>query len=334
MCPFRAAPVTSDSLTLESVEWARRRIAPHVVRTPLIKSQATTDGNVFLKCENFQVTNSFKVRGAYSGLLGYRAHDPEVWGWIEREGVVVGSSGNFAQGAAHAARTLGIGYTAVVPDSAPQVKLDAIRQLNDRARIVTVPYPQWRRMMTESTFPEHPGFFLSSELDDHVSSGIATMGVEIAEQLPEVGVLFVPYGGGNLAYSLCRVMQWLKPDVEVYAVEVSTGAPFNASLLKGEPTEVEYTESFVDGIGAEFVIPAQFYRLRNLLAGSLVVTPREVAEALSSLVFRDKLVCEGAGAAAFAAAVAHDSITAGRISCAIVSGGVIDPAVLVRHAIA
>jgi threonine dehydratase len=315
----------SESISHASVRRVRELIGPHIRRTPLLRAKAPGPLNIHLKCENLQVTNSFKVRGALGALHAYRRFRPEVWSRIVRDGVVTGSSGNFAQGLAHVTSELDLAYTVVVPDSIPEAKRSQILAFNPRTRIVPVPYQAWRRTMVTSSFPGQQGFFLSSESDPYVSLGIATMGREIQEDLPQVDAVLVPYGGGNLAYSLATYL-----DLPVYAVEISTGAPLSASLQAGHPTEVPYERSFVDGIGASFVIPAQFERLKDKLAGVFTVTPQEIAGALSSLAFSDKIVCEGAGAAAYAAALKHSSSHGWRNPVAVVSGGVIDPDVLLH----
>ncbi len=318
-------PLLSEDISHASVRRMRELIGPHIRRTPLLRATAQSPVDIHLKCENLQVTNSFKARGALSALHAYRQYRPELWARIVRDGVVTGSSGNFAQGLAHVTSELDLAYTVVVPDSIPEAKRSQILAYNPRTRIVAVPYPVWRRTMVSSAFPDLPGFFLSSESDPYVSLGIATIGMEIQEDLPDVDAVLVPYGGGNLAYSLATYLE-----VPVYAVEISTGAPLSASLRAGRPTEVEYERSFVDGIGASFVIPAQFERLKDKLAGVFTVTPQEVAEALTSLAFTDKIVCEGAGAAAYAAALKHSASLGWRNPVAVVSGGVIDPDVLLH----
>lgn len=316
-----------DTISVVGATQARARIAPFVRRTPLITA-GTVHGDVHLKCENLQVTQSFKVRGAVSGLLGYREDSPAVWAHIQQHGVVTCSTGNFAQGLAYASARLGIAYAVVVPDAAAPAKLARILRYNPAAQIIKVPYDRWRQTMVASAYPALPGFFLSSECDPYVSSGIATIGLEVLEQLPDLDALLVPYGGGNLAYSLGALLRAAGRAVSVFAVELSTGAPLGASLRAGRPVDVPYQASFVDGIGASFVIPSQFERVRGLLAGVFTVTPDEVAEAVATLLFSHNIVCEGAGAAAFAAALKFGASAAWTMPCAVVSGGVIDPDVL------
>ncbi|MGW1837413.1 pyridoxal-phosphate dependent enzyme [Streptomyces sp. BBFR2] len=324
------SPAPEVTFSPEAVREIHQLIGPHIRHTPLLRSKAPSSAEVYLKCENLQVTDSFKVRGALSALHGYRRFRPEVWRHIQDHGVVTCSSGNFAQGLAHATAELGLEYTVVVPESIAAAKRRQIYHYNPKSQIVEVPYPTWRQTMVSSRYPGHPGFFLSSESNAYASLGIATIAREILEDQPSIDALLVPYGGGNLVYSLASFLREAGSTVPVYAVEVSTGAPLTASLRAGHPTDVPYEHSFVDGIGASFVLPFQFHRVKSMLAGVFTVTPQEIGDALSSLAFTDKIVCEGAGAAAYAALRKYAPAHGWSRPCAIVSGGVIDPAVLLR----
>lgn len=308
----------------------RRLIEPYVRRTPLLQTPMRhgdgREGTVFLKCENLQITNSFKLRGALSALFAYRHFRPDVWRCIEKDGVITASSGNFAQGLAHATALLDLRCTIIVPASATAYKLEQVARYNPAAEIVQIPYDQWRETIVSGRFPGLPGFFISSEADPYVSLGNATIAAEILEELPMMDCILIPFGGGNLAYSISSLLEQVKPAVRVYAVELETGAPFSASLRAGTPVEVEYRRTFVDGIGASFVIPAQFHRLREKLSGAVTVTPEEVAGALSFLALTEKMIVEGAGAAALAAALKYAGAYGWKNPCCILSGGVISPA--------
>lgn len=326
-------PQSHAPLSLDGAGRVARLIGPHVSRTPLVRSNAARHagaGDVFLKCESLQRTDSFKLRGAVSALLNYRLAHPAVWAHIERAGVVTCSSGNFAQGLAHATAELGVGCTVVVPEAIAPFKLHRIQQYNPAVQVRRVPHEEWRRTMISASHPELPGFFLSSESDGYVSLGNATIALEILADLPDVDAILVPFGGGNLAYSIASLLRCARRDIRLYAVEVSTGAALSASMRAGKPVAVEHRASFVDGIGASFVIPWQFERLRDLLSGVLTVTPREIAVALSSLASFDDLRLEGAGAAAFAAALKYAKGRGFRRPCAVVTGGVIAPRTLHR----
>lgn len=322
-----------DTLTisLDNTRRVARLIAPHVRRTPLIRSDAAARlgaGDIFVKCENRQHTGSFKLRGAMSALHGYPLALPDAWAHMRRRGVVTCSSGNFARGLAHATAQLGLDCTIVVPRSISAFKWGRILRQNPAARVHRVDHDAWRRMMIAAECPELPGYFLSSESDSHVSLGNATIALEILEDLPDVDAVFVPFGGGNLAFSVASLLARARPEVKVYAVEVSTGAPLSASLRADRPVAVEHSQTFVDGIGASFVIPWQFHRLRDLLAGVLTVTPREISVAIAGLACFDDLRLEGAGAAAFAAARKYAHVHGFRRPCAVATGGSIAPDVL------
>lgn len=321
-------PEALRALSPGDVSRTRTSILPHVLRTPLLRSRAAAGADVFLKCEHLQITGSFKLRGAVSALLAYQRHHPDAWDHMRRRGVVTCSSGNFAQALAHAAARLGLDYAVVVPESISPFKVARVLRYHPGAEIIRAPYEAWQQTMVSSRYPGHPGFFLSSESDDYVTLGTATVALEILEDLPGVDAILVPFGGGNLAWSVASLLRGAGRATRVYAVEVETGAPLSASMRAGAPVEVDYEPSFVDGIGASFVIPEQFRRLQGLLAGVLTVTPREIAAALAALVRVDEVLAEGAGAAAFAAALKFAPAHGWERPCAVVSGGAIDPETL------
>lgn len=322
------AVAVDTAFTTADVARTARLIAPHIVRTPLLRSATEPWGTLHLKCENLQRTNSFKYRGAVSSLLHYRHEDGTSWQRILRYGVITCSTGNFGRALARVSHEFNLGCTIVVPEGIPAVKLNAILATNPDVELITVAYEEWRRAISTSEYPGTRALFLSSEINHLVSLGNATIAMEVLRDLPDMDAVLVPYGGGNLAYSIASYLRAAGRDVPVFAVEVSTGAPLTASLRAGRPTDVEYWPSFIDGIGASFVIPEQFHRVKDLLAGTLVVSPDDVAETLASLAFTDKIVSEGAGAAAPAAASRYATEFGWKKACAMVSGGVIESSLL------
>ncbi len=163
-----------------------------------------------------------------------------------------------------------------------------------------------------------------------VIAGNGTIGMEIYEDLPDVDAVVVPYGGGGLSSGIACALRELKPEVEVYAAEVETAAPLAPSLAAGEPRSVSYEKSFVDGIGAKSVLLEMWPLVREVLAGSLVVTLEQVKSAIRLLAERNRVVAEGAGAAAVAAVLSGKALPkalSGNVVC-VVSGGNIDLAVL------
>ena len=226
-----------------------------------------------------------------------------------------------AQGVAWAARELGVPATAVAPDSAPRAKLDAVERLG--GEVVLVPYERWWEVMTSGRWDGSDAFFVHPVQDERVMAGNGTIGLELAEDVPDADAVLVPWGGGGLFTGIASALAQLRPDVKAYAVQPATGAAVSAALDAGEPREAEgFAPSFVDGAGAKVVLPAMWERARPLLAGACAVSLDETAAAVRLLAERARVVAEGAGALAVAAALSGR--VPGRKLVCIVSGGNID----------
>lgn len=306
--PTLAAPA------LEDVSAASERLRGIAIRTPLLRLNVDGPAEIWLKCENLQPIGSFKLRGAANAMAQL---PPETLA----RGVYTASAGNMAQGLAWSARQLGVPCAVLVPEQAPQVKIAAIERLG--ATVTKVPFDTWWRVMADHGAEGMSGTFVHPFADRAVMAGNGTIALEILEDLPEPDAILVPYGGGGLSTGIAATMRAVKPQVRVYACEVATAAPLAASLAAGEPKTIEYTPSFVDGIGGKSVFPEIWPLVQDLLAGSLVVSLEETAAALRLMVERNRLVSEGAGAAPVAAAL-RGVPGARRIVC-VVSGGNIDP---------
>uniref|UniRef100_A0ABM0MGD7 L-serine deaminase n=1 Tax=Saccoglossus kowalevskii TaxID=10224 RepID=A0ABM0MGD7_SACKO len=154
-----------------------------------------------------------------------------------------------------------------------------------------------------------------------------TIGLEILEDLPNVDTIIVPYGGGGLSTGIASAVKSIKPDTKIYACEVVTAAPLSASLVAGKPSSCHYTPSFVDGIGSKMVLPEMWNMVSNLIDDSLVVSVKQIADAVALLIKSNCVVAEGAGAAPLAAAL-NKLGSEGNIVC-VVSGGNIDSGKLI-----
>ncbi len=294
-------------------EEARNHIAGFAIRTPLVHSYVESPAAIYLKLENLQPIGSFKIRGAANAMaLAPRAS-------LER-GVLTASAGNMAQGVAFCARRMGIPATVVTPDTAPAAKLRAIERLG--ARVIQVPFAEWWRTFETRAFPGVDATFIHAFDDPHVMAGNGTIALELLEDLPNIDAIAIPWGGGGLACGIAAVLRERAPRVRIFAAEIETAAPLAASLAAGEPRTVEYTPSFVDGIGAKVVFPNMFERARKLLDGSIVVSLEEAARAMKLAAERNRIIVEGAAACAIAAAISGRAGT-GKV-VAIVSGGNID----------
>jgi threonine dehydratase len=236
------------------------------------------------------------------------------------EGVVTASAGNMAQGVAWAARELGVRATIVAPEHAPQTKLAAIERLG--GHIVKVAHERWWQALVDGRYEGVPGLFVHPVQDHAVMAGNGTIGLELAEDAPDADAVLVPWGGGGLFTGIASALAALAPGVRAYAVEPETGAPLTAAVASGAPRDVGYRPSFVDGAGSRALLPAMWERARPLLAGAYAVSLDETAAAVRLLAERARIVAEGAGALAVAAALSGR--VEGRKLVCIVSGGNID----------
>jgi threonine dehydratase len=304
-------------IALDAIESARERIADTAVRTPLVRLNVDAPAEIWLKLENLQPIGSFKIRGAANAV---RTADPAQL----EAGLVTASAGNMAQGVAWMARELGVPATIVVPEHAPQTKLEAAERLG--GTVMRVPYTTWWRAIEESRAEGVEGLFIHPVEDERVMEGNGTVALEILEDLPEPDAVLVPFGGGGLVTGIASALAALSPETRVYAVEPETGAALNAALAEGAPTEIDYRPSFVDGSGSRTVLPSMWPRVRDLIAGAFTASVEETAAAVRLLAERTRIVAEGAGALAPAAALAGRA-GEGRIVC-VVSGGNIDASTL------
>jgi len=284
------------------------------LRTPLVRLHVEdAPASIWLKLENLQPIGSFKLRGAGNAL-----------GRIPRaeldRGVYTASAGNMAQGVAWIARRMGVPCRVVVPEGAPRAKLDAIERLG--AETLRLPFDAWWRVLEEHGHPAVEGRFVHPVCDPDVIAGNGTIGLEIAEDLPDVDTVVVPYGGGGLSSGIASALRVLRPAARVLASEVETAAPLAASLAAGMPRAVDYRPSFVDGIGSKSLLGPMWPMVRELLAGSCVVTLEQVAQAMRVLARRSRVVAEGAGATSVAAAL-DGHAGGGNVVC-VVSGGNVD----------
>ncbi|MCY4539710.1 MAG: threonine/serine dehydratase [Chloroflexi bacterium] len=307
-----------NPIPLREIEAAASRIRDSALRSPLLRLPVEdAPAEIYLKLENLQPIGSFKLRGAGNAMA---LAAPEQL----KRGVVTASAGNMAQGVAWHARRLGIPCHVVVPDHAPETKLDAIRRLG--GAIVKTPFDEWWAIILSGGYEALPGLFIHPVRDRDVIAGNGTIGLEILEDVPDVDAVIVPYGGGGLSSGIASALRALKPDTRIYAVEVETAAPLAASLAAGRPVAVDYQASFVDGIGGASVLPEMWELVSGLLDGSLVVSLDEARDAIRLLAERQRVIAEGAGAASVAAALAGRA-GAGKVAC-VVSGGNIDRGVL------
>jgi len=300
-------------IPLEEIRRARERLGDDVLRTPLVP--LGTDVRVWLKLECLQPVGSFKLRGALSAV---RAASPAELA----AGVVTASAGNMAQGVAWAAREAGVPARVIAPADAPRAKLDRVEALG--AEVVPVTHEEWWQAMVDRGRDGVDGLFVHPVADEAVMAGNGTIGLELAEDAPEFDTVIVPWGGGGLTTGIASALHALRPEVRVVTAEPDTAAPLAAALAAGEPTEIDFRPSWIDGAGGRALLPGMWELARELVDEAVAVPLAEVEEAVRRLAARG-LVAEGAGALALAVALKRED------TCiAIVSGANIDLDVFAR----
>jgi threonine dehydratase len=297
-------------IELAAIEAARDRIAGVAFRTPLVRLQVDAEAEIYLKLENLQPINSFKIRGATNAVM--LAPESE-----RAKGLVTASAGNMAQGVAWAARELGVPASIVVPESAPQAKLAAIERLG--GRVFKRPYDDWWNVIITSQADGLEGMFVHPVQDAAVMAGNGTIGLEILEDLPDPDAVIIPYGGGGLTAGIASAIKALRPETAIITAEPSTGAGFAAAMAAGAPVDAPFSASFVDGAGSRRVLDSMWPLVRPLVDRAVAVPLADVANAVRVLAERARVIAEGAGALAPAAALSGRA-GGGKLVC-VVSGG-------------
>ncbi len=306
-------------VTVDDVRAAAQTIAGRLHRTPLLGSQTLAErigAPLYLKLENLQKTGSFKVRGVLAKVASLTT--------IERgSGLVGASAGNHAQALAWAARAEGIRSTVVMPETAPAAKLEATRSYG--ARVILEPNTLTVISRALELAAEHGYTFVHPFDDPAVVAGQGTVGLEILDDLPDVGTVVVPVGGGGLIAGVALAIKSQRPGVRIVGVEPEGAASMWRSRQVGQPARLDAIETIADGLAAPFAGDLTFALVQRYVDDLVLVSDVEIRAAMALLLERSKVLAEPAGAAAIAALLSG----AARIQqdmpvVAIVSGGNVD----------
>ena len=298
-------------IALAAIEQARERIRGTAIRTPLVRLYVEdAPAEIYLKLENLQPINSFKIRGAINAVM--LAPESE-----RAKGLVTASAGNMAQGVAWAARALGVSATIVVPETAPEAKLAAIKRLG--GRVLKVPYDDWWHIIVTSHVDGIDGLFVHPVQDPGVIAGNGTIALEILDDLPDPDAVIIPFGGGGLTAGMGSAIRALRPDTKIITVEPENGSALAAALDAGHPADVDFRPSFVDGAGSRRVLDSMWPVVSPLVDSALAIPIGDVAAALRVLAEHARVIAEGAGALAVAAALSGRA-GPGKVVC-VISGG-------------
>ena len=307
---------TTEPPNLADLEAARARIAGHARVTPVFASETLSrhaGRTVQLKAENLQRTGAFKIRGAVNMIATLTEEERAA-------GVVAASAGNHGQAVAWAAREAGIAATVFMPQDSPMAKVDATRNYGAHVKLVGTGFDE--SMSAAQEFVESTGAtFVHAFEDERVIAGQGTIALELVEQLPDVGTLVVPIGGGGLAAGIAIGLQALKPGVHIVGVQAENVCPFAGG------TDHRYT--IAEGIAVKQPGTLTSAILNQRLDDVVTVTDEQISHAIVLLLERTKLLVEGAGAASVAGLLAG-KVPGNDEACVILSGGNIDPTLLIQ----
>ncbi len=298
-------------IALAAIQQARERIRGTAIRTPLVRLYVEdAPAEIYLKLENLQPINSFKIRGAINAVMLAPAGE-------RAGGLVTASAGNMAQGVAWAARELGVSATIVVPETAPEAKLAAIKRLG--GNVLKVPYDDWWHIIVTGLVEGVDGLFVHPVQDPGVMAGNGTIALEILEDLPDADAVIIPFGGGGLTAGMGSAIRALRPDTKIITVEPEHASGFAAAFAAGHPADVDFRPSFVDGAGSRRVLDSMWPVVSPLVDRALAIPISDVATAVRVLAERARVIAEGAGALAVAAALTGRA-GSGKVVC-VISGG-------------
>ena len=319
--------MTADSLIVDlaQIDRAVQLLAPAMRRTPVVASRALSERcgqDVWLKCENLQRTGSFKPRGAYLRIAGLspaeRAH-----------GVVAASAGNHAQGVAWSAGDLGITSRVYMPTSASLPKIAATRAYG--AEVILEGATVDESLEAAATYAAESGAILIHPFDHpDIVAGQATVGMEILEQVPDVGTVLVPLGGGGLLAGVAAAIRLHRPQVRIVGVQAASAAAWPDSLAAGKPVKARSMNTMADGIAVAMPGAVPFAHVAELVDDVVTVSEEAISQALLLVLERAKLLVEPAGATAVAALTSLPDLRLDGRVCVVLSGGNIDPLLLTQ----
>lgn len=315
-------PVDLDAITA-----ARDRIRPYVpvspLRTyPVLDAEVGHGIRVFVKHENFNPTNSFKVRNGFSLVTALSAEE-------RARGIVAATRGNHGLGLAYAGRTFGVPVTICVPLGNNPEKNAGMRALG--ARLIEEGRDYDESLAISLRVVREDGAVLAHSTNNpHIIAGAGTMSLEIAEQEPGLDAMVIAIGGGSQAVGAMTVMRALHPHVQVYGVQAAGASATRDSWAAGEPRVTERADTFADGLATRSAYELTFPALREGLADFITVTDTEIAAALRLLLRTTHSLVEGAGATGLAGLLALRERLAGQRVGVVISGGNIDEATLRR----
>jgi threonine dehydratase len=306
--------------TLRDVYVARKIVSRYIVRTPLIyarKISKLINADVYLKLENLQVTRAFKVRGGvyYVNVMKDQAI---------RRGLITASTGNHAQSIAYAGSLIGARTIIVMPSTAPKNKIEAVKDLGAEVLIHGRIFEEAREM-AEKLAEEKNMLYVHPVNEPLLYPGVATMHLEVIEDLPDVDVIINPIGGGSGASGAVIVAKTINPEIKVVGVQAEGAQSFYLSWRRGELVATGRADTIAEGLATARAYEYPFQILKDRIDDIVLVSDPEIIEAVRILLELEGVVAEPSGAASLAAALKIKEKLAGKKIVAMITGGNIDP---------
>ena len=310
-------------LQLDNFYKARFVLSKVIRKTELVHTpRINPESDVYLKPECLQKTGSFKIRGAYYKIS--QLTDEE-----KAKGVIACSAGNHAQGVALGATAMGVKSLICLPEGAPISKVEATKRLGAEVCLVPGVYDDAYQKALQLK-DEHGYTFVHPFDDENVIAGQGTIGLEILQQLPDVDVILVPIGGGGLIAGLAYAVKNLRPSCKIIGVQAAGAPSMYESIRQNKIITLDDVDTIADGIKVKTPGDLTFAMCQTYVDEVVTVTEDEIAAAILAVLEKQKLVAEGAGAVAIAAAMYRKLELAGKTVCALLSGGNVDVTMLER----
>jgi threonine dehydratase len=305
---------------LAEIEDARKSIRNSIRKTPLVRSRFLSDhcgGEVYLKLENLQVTNSFKIRGALNRMMKL---SPEE----KKRGIIAASSGNHAQAVALGAEKLDLAATVVVPETAPKIKIEKIRKHNVELILYGEIY-DYTEQYARKLATDRGLTFISAYNDPAVVAGQGTVGLEILEDLPQANSIIVPLSGGSILSGVAVAAKHLKRDIEVLGVQPETVAAMYHSLRAGKIIDIEMKDTIADGLSGNIEKGCMTFELIQRYVDEVLLYDEPTIKRMIRLLWeKEGQIAEGSGAISIAPIIASPKRFAQKQTVAIITGGNID----------
>ena len=310
-------------IDIGDIRAAAARIAPHVLHTPLRRSEwlSRPAARVHLKLEGIQPTSSFKIRGAFNAALQ-----------VQQQSLVTASAGNHGRGMAYAASALNLPLTIFIPSTAPAAKIEPIRASGAAVRTCS-DYDEAERAAKEYAAAGN-GLFISPYSHPHVIAGAGTIGLELLEDLGRLDAVIVPVGGGGLISGIAIAIKTLSPGTRVVGVEVAASCPFTNSLAAGRLVTIDVQPSLADGLTGNLDPDTVTLEIvRRLVDEIVVVSETDLHRALADTVRHEHLVIEGAAAAGPAALLSGKIDVKGNVAVVLTGANIDTPRLIevLRH---